>query len=167
MNVRRHEGHEREIPHAHFYHIILPIIFMVIWFLDSQIFQISTILNDFLPLMIRFSIFILIIIIAITFIMLSHRALFKNHQPPTKIITSGILGYSRNPMYFGIILIYLAFIFLSISLISIGIFIMIFLVYNRMVNFEENLLEKMFGKDYLDYKKRVRKWFPIPIKTND
>jgi len=164
MNVKRHDGHEREIPNAHIYHTILPIIFMITWILDSQIFQVSIILNNFVPLIIRFFLFILILIIALIFIMLSHQALFKNHQPPNSVITTGILGYTRNPMYFGIILIYLAFICLSISLISVGIFVLVFLVYNKMVNFEEKLLENMFGDKYLDYKNKVPKWFPIPIK---
>lgn len=96
--------------------------------------------------------------------MLSHQALFKNHQPPNSVIKTSILGYTRNPMYFGIILIYVAFICLSISLISVGIFVLVFLVYNKMVNFEEKLLENMFGNEYLDYKSKVPKWFPIPIK---
>jgi protein-S-isoprenylcysteine O-methyltransferase Ste14 len=33
-----------------------------------------------------------------------------------------------------------------------------------MVNFEENLLEKMFGEQYLRYKKKVPKWIPNPFK---
>ncbi|MFX1406047.1 MAG: methyltransferase family protein [Promethearchaeota archaeon] len=164
MNVKRHDGHEREIPNAHIYHTILPIIFMITWILDSLIFQVSIILNNFVPLIIRFSLFILIFIIAIILIMLSHRALFKNHQPPANVIKTGILGYTRNPMYFGIMLIYVAFICFSISLISVGIFVLVFLVYNKMVNFEEKLLENMFGDKYLDYKSRVPKWFPNIFK---
>ena len=164
MEIKRHNGHEREIPHAHIYHAILPIIFMIIWFLDSQIFHISTILNNYIPFIVRLLLFMAIIIIAISFIFLSHRALFKSHQPPDTLITNGILGYVRNPMYFGIILIYVAFIFFSISLICIGLLVVVFLVYNKMVNFEENLLENMFGEEYLTYKKTVPKWLPNPFK---
>jgi len=53
MKIKRHEGHEREIPHAHIYHALLPIIFMAFWILDSQFFQISTILNHYISLFIR------------------------------------------------------------------------------------------------------------------
>ena len=160
MKIKRHDGHEREIPNAHIFHAILPIIFIIIWFLDSNIFHISTFLNSFVPFMIRLILFIVVFAIAITFIMLSHRALFKSHQPPNSLITKGILKYVRNPMYLGILLIYVAFIFLSISLISIALFIIVFLVYNWMVNFEENILENLFGKEYLKYKKKVPKWIP-------
>ena len=48
MSVKRHEGHKREIPNAHIYHAILPIIFFLIWFLDSSVFkQLCTISNSY------------------------------------------------------------------------------------------------------------------------
>ncbi len=164
MNIKRHEGHERELPHAHIYHAILPIVFVLVWTSDSNIFHISTFLNDFMLFEIRLILFIAILITALTFIMLSHRTLFKSHQPSNSLITSGILRYVGNPLYFGILLIYVAFIFLSISLITIGVFIVIFLIYNWMVNFEEKILESMFGEQYLEYKQKVPKWFPNPFK---
>jgi len=164
MNKKRHEGHEREIPNAHIFHAILPIGFAAIWILDSRIFQFSTLLNIFVPFIIRLILFVLVFAIAITFIILSHRALFKSHQPPSSLITNGILGYVRNPMYFGILLIYVALIFFSISLICIGLFVIVFLVYNWMVNFEEKILLDMFGNQFLEYKKKVPKWIPNPFK---
>jgi len=164
MHIKRHEGHEREFPHAHIYHALLPIIFMAIWFLDSQIFHITTILNEFIPLIVRFPLFIIILIIAITFILVSHRVLFHSHQPPDSLITTGIMSYVRNPMYFGILLIYIAFIAYSISLISIVLFFLVFLVYNKMVNFEESILEEKFSDQYIEYKNKVPKWIPNLFK---
>jgi protein-S-isoprenylcysteine O-methyltransferase Ste14 len=164
MSVKRHHGHEREFPHAHIYHALLPVVFIAIWVLDAQIFRLSTILNDYVHLIVRLSLFIVILATAIILILLSHRALFRSHQPPDSLITTGILRYVRNPMYFGILLIYVSFIFLSISLISIGFFFLVFLVYNKMVNFEEKILENMFGDKFTDYKKKVSKWIPNPFK---
>jgi protein-S-isoprenylcysteine O-methyltransferase Ste14 len=160
MNIKRHDGHEREIPNAHLFHAILPIVFFIVWFLDSNIFHISTFLNSFIPFIIRLILFTVIFAIAIIFILLSHRALFKSHQPPNALITSGILSYIRNPMYFGILLIYIAFILLSVSLISIALFVVVFLIYNWMANFEEYILENLFGEEFLKYKKKVGKWIP-------
>ncbi|MHA1670594.1 MAG: methyltransferase family protein [Promethearchaeota archaeon] len=159
MNSKK-PGHEREIPHAHLYHVLLPIIFMVIWILDTNIFRISTILDNYFPFILRLIFFIVILIIAFSFIQISHKTLFKSHEPPTTLIDEGILGRTRNPMYFGILLIYVACIFLSISLISIGIFLLIFLIYNKMAIFEEKILEEKFGNEFRDYKKRVSRWFP-------
>ncbi|MFX1499816.1 MAG: methyltransferase family protein [Promethearchaeota archaeon] len=164
MSEKRHKGHEREAPNAHIYHILLPTVFVLVWFLDSRIFRFSIFLNDYIPFVIRLILFIIVLALAITFIFLSHRILFKSHQPSDSLIITGILKYTRNPMYFGILLIYVALIFLSISLISIVFFIIVFLVYNWMVNFEQNILENMFGENFLEYKKRVPKWFPNPFK---
>ncbi len=164
MNLKRHEGHEREAPNSHLYQSVLPIVFILIWFLDSQIFRFSTFLNNYVPFLLQLLLFIIVFAISITFIMLSHRTLFKTHQPSDKLITAGILRYVRNPMYFGILLIYIAFLFLSISLIGIGMFVGVFLVYNWMVNYEEKILEDMFGEEYNDYKSKVSKWIPNPFK---
>jgi protein-S-isoprenylcysteine O-methyltransferase Ste14 len=76
------------------------------------------------------------------------------------LITDGILGHVRHPMYFGVLLIYLACIFLSISLISIAVWIIIIVIYDRLATFEEKQLEELFGQKYLDYKEKVPKWIP-------
>ena len=153
-------GHDREMPNAHLYHILMPLIFIAIWILDSNVFRISTILDNFVPFLLRVMLFIVVLITALSFIQISHNILFKDHEPPNTVIDRGILGRTRNPMYFGILLIYVALIFLSISLISIGIFFLIFLVYNKMAIFEEKILEEKFGNEFLEYKKRVPRWFP-------
>ncbi|MDX1797641.1 MAG: isoprenylcysteine carboxylmethyltransferase family protein [Candidatus Lokiarchaeia archaeon] len=164
MNVKRHEGHEREAPNSHLYHALLPIIFILLWFLDSQVFRFSTFLNKYAPPLIRLILFIIVFAISIAFIILYHRKLFKKHQPSNNLITNGILRYVRNPMYFGILLIYVAFLILSISLIGIGLFIVVFLVYNWMVNYEEKILEDIFGDEYREYKSKVPKWIPNPFR---
>jgi len=164
MRVKRHEGHERETPNSHIYHTLLPILFILIWILDTITFRFSTFLNDYIHILVRLILFVIVFSTSIIFIQLSHRILFKTHRPPNKLITNGILRYVRNPMYFGILLIYVAFLFLSISLISVGFFIIVFLVYNWMVNFEENILLDMFGEEYKEYKCKVSKWIPNPIK---
>ena len=158
-------GHEREIPNAHLYHSLLPIIFMIIWILDANIFRISTVLDNYVPFILRLILFIVILITALSFIQVSHKTLFKSHEPPTNLIDEGILGRTRNPMYFGILLIYVACISLSISLISIATFIPIFLVYNKMAKFEEKIMENLFGNEFLEYKKKVPKWFPKITKN--
>jgi protein-S-isoprenylcysteine O-methyltransferase Ste14 len=164
MSVKRHEGQEREAPNSHIYQSVLPLIFIIIWVLDSQIFGFSTFLNSYIPFIIRLILFFVVMATAILFVILSHRTLFKSHQPSSVLITNGILRYVRNPMYFGILLVYVAFLFLSVSLISLGFFVIVFFVYNWMVNFEEKLLEEMFGDEYKNYKERVAKWIPNLFK---
>ena len=160
MNDKDNTKDTREIPHSHLLHALLPIIFIVIWVLDSWILLISVWLNEFVPSILRLILFITILGLAFIIIVLAHKTLFDHNGPSDTLLTSGILGHVRNPLYLGILLIYVAVLFLSISIISIVLFIIIFLIYNWMVNFEEKKLEKIFSNEYLEYKKKVPKWIP-------
>ena len=149
-----------EAPHSHLIQAPSPIIFTIIWTLDSIVFQFSVVLNDFVPWVVRLILFIVVIAIALAFIRVSHNILFRQPENKDELITNGILGHVRNPMYFGVLLIYLAFIFLSISLISVALWIIIIVIYDRLASYEEKQLEKLFGEKYLEYKKKVPKWIP-------
>ena len=76
-----------------------------------------------------------------------------------KIITSGLYRHSRNPVY--IILcagpVGLGFIFMTYWAIFVFIPALI-VIYFTAVKKEEQYLEKKFGQEYLDYKKKVRRW---------
>ena len=160
MNDKDNPHDSREIPHSNLLQTLLPIIFFVIWILDSWILLISVWLNNFVPLLLRIILFITVLGLALIIMYLSHKTLFDHNKPLDTLITSGIMGRVRNPLYLSVLLIYIAFLLLSISIISIGFFIIIFLVYNRMVSYEEKKLEKMFGNEFLEYKKKVPKWIP-------
>lgn len=157
-------NHERrlgiEAPHSHLKQGLSAIIFTTIWLLDSLVFSFSTILNNFVFWIIRLILFIAIIVIAFVFIRSSHNVLFRQPENMNELITDGILGHVRHPMYFGVLLIYLACIFLSISLISIVVWIIIIVIYDGLATFEEKQLEELFGQKYLDYKEKVPKWIP-------
>ena len=149
-----------EAPHSHLIQGLSIVVFTFVWMLDSLILSFSIFLNNFLPLIYRIVLFAVVLIIAFMLIQISHKTLFKQSENKDDLITEGILGHVRNPMYLGVLLIYLAFIFLSISLISIAIWIIIILIYNKLATFEGNQLEKLFKEKYLEYKKKVPKWIP-------
>ena len=159
MDLKDKNSEKREIPHSHLYHALLPIIFVIVWVLDSQILELSTFLSGIVPFIVRAALFTVFLGTAITLMVLSHKALF-NGGPPDALLTGGIFSYTRNPMYLGILFIYIAFIFLSISLISAVLFVFVFYVYTKMVNYEEDILEELFDKEYKEYKERVPKWIP-------
>ncbi len=77
-----------------------------------------------------------------------------------KLVDTGIYAYTRNPMYLAGLILNFSFILLAMSIIALISFIVIFLLYNNMVNFEETKLEKKLGQEYLEYKKKVKKWIP-------
>ena len=159
MDLKDKNSEKREIPHSHLYQALLPIIFVIVWVLDSQILELSTFLSGIVPFIVRAALFTVFLGTAITLMGLSHKALF-NGGPPDVLLTGGIFSYTRNPMYLGILLIYIAFIFLSISLISAALFVFVFYAYTKMVNYEEDILEELFNKEYKEYKERVPKWIP-------
>ncbi len=80
-------------------------------------------------------------------------------ENPKKLVTTGLFKFSRNPVYLGMII---ALVGEAIFLGSLITFIipLLFIILIRTINipFEEKNLEKIFGKKYLDYKKRVGRW---------
>ena len=160
MSSNDNKERRRETKYSHFIQAGLPITFIIIWILDSFVFLISTVLNNVVPLILRIILFVIVLALALILMKLSHDALFSHNEPSNTLITGGILSHVRNPMYLGVLLIYVAFLFLSISLICLGFFIVIALIYNKMVNHEQKVLEELFGDEWLAYKKRVPKWIP-------
>lgn len=109
---------------------------------------------------IRLILFIIIFVVGYLFVRASHNVLFRNPENKNALITNGILGHVRHPMYFGVLLFYLACLFLSISLISVAIWVVIIIIYNGLATFEEKQLEQLFGQEYFEYKAKVPKWIP-------
>lgn len=78
----------------------------------------------------------------------------------TKIIKTGILSYTRNPIYLGVILLLpaLGFIVNSIWLV-LAIIPASVLIHVLLIIPEEKYLRNKFGNEYIDYMKNVRRWF--------
>lgn len=83
-------------------------------------------------------------------------------NPPPKLITNGLYAYVRNPMLLGLFIFMfgLGAVLGSLSLIFIftPLFIVLNVLYIKAI--EEKELEKRFGKEYLEYKKRVPMFTP-------
>ncbi len=78
----------------------------------------------------------------------------------SNLATQGIFKYTRNPMYLAMLLILLAF-GLKLgnafnTLIAAG---FVYYINHFQIRFEEEALEKQFGKNYTLYKKNTRRWF--------
>ena len=81
------------------------------------------------------------------------------YKIPSRLETKSIFKISRNPMYLGMDIILLGVSVLLGSLITfIFPIIFIILIEKLFINLEEKNLERKFGKEYLDYKKEVRRW---------
>lgn len=75
------------------------------------------------------------------------------------IVISGSYQFTRNPMYVGLLMVLLGY---AIWLGAIAPFLLlplfIVLITTQQIIPEEDMLEKNFGQEYLDYKTRVRRW---------
>lgn len=84
---------------------------------------------------------------------------FDVYKKPNAFVTSGFFKISRNPTYLGMLL---TLVGVSIFLGSLSTFILpiifVMLIDIFTIPIEEKNLEKKFGKEYIDYKKRVRRW---------
>jgi protein-S-isoprenylcysteine O-methyltransferase Ste14 len=81
-------------------------------------------------------------------------------RPDSKLITTGPYRFSRNPLY---IVLGLAQVTVAVWLNNAWILMMtvpsVLVITYYAIAREERYLEKLFGQDYLDYKRRVRRWF--------
>ena len=81
------------------------------------------------------------------------------NRPTRALVTSGIHGWSRNPIYLGLFLIYvgIAAAARSPSALILTLPVAIMIRYGVIAR-EEAYLEGRFGDAYRDYKERVRRW---------
>ena len=83
----------------------------------------------------------------------------KPFEESSVLVTKGPFRFSRHPMYLGFVLVLFG---LALGLGNVIVFlspIAMFIVFELLfIPHEEKSLEETFGKDYLEYKKRVRKW---------
>ena len=77
----------------------------------------------------------------------------------SSLVTSGIFKYSRNPMYLGMLMILLGLAFMF-NLIGGILFTLLFAIYitKYQIRPEEEVMERLFGEDFLKYKNSVRVW---------
>lgn len=139
---------------------ILLIMFLSLWTLDSFVFRISTFLAGYLPLIIRLVLTGLILPVGLYLGIKSMRMVFTEKRNSPQVIKKEIYSHVRHPMYLAMILFYVALILATLSLLSIALGIFIFIFYNFIAAYEEKLLENKLGQDYVEYKKKVPRWFP-------
>jgi protein-S-isoprenylcysteine O-methyltransferase Ste14 len=83
----------------------------------------------------------------------------KPYEQPAQLLISGPFRISRHPMYLGMVLLLLGVAIVHGTLISF-VFPVVFGILMELlfIPFEETNLERVFGKQYVEYKRRVRRW---------
>jgi len=92
-------------------------------------------------------------------IVIRRRTTFEPHGTPTTLVTAGPFRFSRNPMYLA----------LTAATASVALafgawptllspLVLALLLDRWIIPREERLLEALFGDDFRDYRRRVRRW---------
>ena len=80
-------------------------------------------------------------------------------EAATALVSSGIYGISRNPMYVGFALFLLAWVvYLSSPWVSIGIVGFVLYMNQFQIEPEERALAEIFGPEFISYQAKVRRW---------
>ena len=84
-------------------------------------------------------------------------------DPPRRLVISGPYRWVRNPMYIGmaIALIGEAIVFPNLTVMILVMLAVLFAIVSLFVmGYEEPTLRRMFGTDYENYSREVRRWIP-------
>jgi protein-S-isoprenylcysteine O-methyltransferase Ste14 len=83
----------------------------------------------------------------------------RTDRPVPRLTTAGPFGYSRNPAYLSLAMIYAGIAALRNSLWAILFLpLVLYVIQREVIGREERYLERTFGEEYLAYKARVRRW---------
>ena len=88
-----------------------------------------------------------------------HRTTVKPFQESTALVTEGVFGFCRHPMYSGFVLILLGIAMLLGTLSPFFVIPMfVFLMEKAYIAVEEKMMAEKFGEAWSNYAGRVRKW---------
>lgn len=78
----------------------------------------------------------------------------------TELVTGGIYQISRNPAFLGFDLVYIGIVLMFFNWVLLVVSVFAGLMFHlQIVNVEEDFLVRMFGQAYLDYRKKVNRYF--------
>jgi len=145
--------------------MVMLILFFAVWGIDSVsyfLFRVSTVSVD----LISFPLLLLPATLSLSFgiylALKSHETVFGKTKRQLGLIDSGVYSLVRHPMYLGILMCCLGFFFVTPSLLSLVVWIVFFVMYDKMATYEEKDLVRILGEEYITYQRKVPKWFPRP-----
>ncbi len=143
--------------------LILIVVFLAVWILDSFVFGFSTSLTAVVPWYIRMPAGVLVLVLASYLVRSGLKTVFGEPQESPHVITGGVFSLVRHPIYLGAILFYAGMICMTLSLASAGLLVIIIAFYRFISRYEELLLTERFGDEYREYQKKVPMLFPLKL----
>ena len=139
---------------------ILLVVFLAVWITDSFFLRYSTFISEYIPLFVKIPFATVILCIGGYLAKAGHDIIFKEVRKEPCVVTHGVFGTVRHPLYLAAILFYLGLLLFTFSIIAGIVWIVIIIFYNYIAGYEEKLLTEKFGKEYEDYMRRVPRWIP-------
>jgi len=136
------------------------ILFFIVWFSDTYFFRYTTFLNDFVPNVVRAPVGIILLIISGYLAITTLSIVFGEVRELPCVIRTGAYNYSRHPMYFSEVLLYLGLLIISMSLAAALVWILAIGFLYYLCRHEEKLLLDRFGDEYRKYMQEVPMWIP-------
>ncbi|MGD9993725.1 MAG: isoprenylcysteine carboxylmethyltransferase family protein [Salinivirgaceae bacterium] len=82
-----------------------------------------------------------------------------DNENKVNLITKGLFGISRNPIFFGVILVFIGLFLIIPNVVTAMILVSGVIIIQVQVRLEEEFLLKQLGDKYKDYMKNVKRWF--------
>ncbi len=155
-----------EYIHGDMGQLVLLFVFIAVWALDSFHLGYTLIPAALFPLWVRGPLAAALIIIALWLARAGLNMVFGEVRKEPHVITRGVFSIVRHPVYLGAILIYAGFVALTLSLLSLIVWLVIVGFYFVISRLEEAILLRRFGREYTKYQERVPMLFPLPHRRS-
>jgi protein-S-isoprenylcysteine O-methyltransferase Ste14 len=140
--------------------LIIALLFIAVWILDSFFFKYTTFLNDYIPLAVQVPLGVIALAFALYMARAGMKIVFGEVQETPGVIRKGAFKLVRHPIYLSEILFYLGLLMFRTSLAALAVWIVAIVFFVFIAKYEEKLLLKRFGEDYRAYMKDVGMYFP-------
>ena len=164
MCRQTHRGHREDLVGEHPFgdagQLILLIVFLIVWVVDSFVVLFSTFAAQYVSLFFRVPMGLLFLILAGYLAQQGMRIVFGEKRAAPEMIEKGVFKLVRHPVYLGCILFYVGLFMFTFSVAAAVICVVIMVFYHYIAKYEERMLLSEFGTKYEQYMKSVPMWIP-------
>jgi protein-S-isoprenylcysteine O-methyltransferase Ste14 len=142
-----------------------PLLYVMVFFISIFIQRQFPLSESFFGTKIAFAAGVLLVITALTILLPALIIFFQTKntlitiKPANSLQTSGIYSISRNPMYLGLLTLYMGIGCFKGNLWTFMLVpLLVLIITHFVIRKEEVYLVKAFGADYAAYQKKVKRW---------
>ena len=165
----RYQNHESrpdlagEHPVGDTYQLIAMLVFIAALILDYILLGFPQRVYQVISLWVRLPVSLTLFAIGGWLALHGIQVVFGEFREKPVMITEGMFGWMRHPIYLGAILIYIAFLTLVPSLLGFIVWLGVLGLYQWLAWHEEKLMLALFGEQYRAYQQRVPMWLPLKL----